>query len=119
MDFGAFLFGSLRSLAEKWSVMGTFAVPVPCVLRSFADQTFGYISVSQAYNEELKVMLNEPLNDATIVPEMGESKPSATAQQGGVAGSGSKGSGGSGASGKRKAVPLEELTRFTMVKRIW
>jgi len=61
----------------------------------------------QAYNRELKTMLSESRDDATLVPEIGERPRNAKEE-------------GSGRSdGKRKNVKLEDLTRFTMVKRIW
>ena len=43
-------------------------------------------------------------DDAIPVAEIGESKP---------------GGGGDKDGGRRKRLPLEEITRFTMVKRIW
>lgn len=57
-------------------------------------------------------MLNQARDDAQLVPEIGEAvAPAGRAQKEGASG-GMKG-------GKRKGIPLEELTRFTMVKRIW
>lgn len=52
-------------------------------------------------------MLSESRDDATLVPEIGERPRNAKEE-------------GLGRSdGKRKSVKLEDLTRFTMVKRIW
>ena len=58
----------------------------------------------QQYNKELKTLLDSKRDDASPVAEIGELK----------AGGGDKDGGG-----KRKRLPLEEITRFTMVKRIW
>jgi hypothetical protein len=52
-------------------------------------------------------MLSQSRDDATVVPEIGERTRIALKE-------------GSGQSnGKRRNVKLEDLTRFTMVKRIW
>ena len=53
-------------------------------------------------------MLSQSRDDAVRVPDIGESTASGkeTVQKG-------------GGGGKKKNIPLEELTRFTMVKRIW
>ena len=58
---------------------------------------------TQRYNRELKDILDDSRDDVPPVPEMGERPP-------GAAPSGK---------GKRSRVKLEDLTRFTMVKRIW
>lgn len=55
------------------------------------------------YNRELKTLLDNKRDDASPVAEIGERKM----------GDGDKDG------GKRKRLPLEEITRFTMVKRIW
>ncbi|KAF8335752.1 eukaryotic membrane protein family-domain-containing protein [Cantharellus anzutake] len=65
----------------------------------------------QAYNRELKSMLTSARDDAPFVPEIGEAVRGGKDGQG----SGERESGG----GKRKTIRLEDLTRFTMVKRIW
>lgn len=54
-------------------------------------------------------MLTSARDDASFVPEIGE------AVRGAKDGQGLEGRD----SGKRKRVELEDLTRFTMVKRIW
>ncbi|KAF8308386.1 DUF747-domain-containing protein [Clavulina sp. PMI_390] len=72
----------------------------------FGRPPIGEGKAERAYNLELATLLNQPRDDAQRVPEMGER---------GKEGPGAGSSGG----GKRKAIPLEELTRFTMVKRIW
>ena len=58
---------------------------------------------AQSYNKELKTLLDSRRDDASPVAEIGERRP----------GDGDKDG------GKRKRLPLEEITRFTMVKRIW
>lgn len=52
------------------------------------------------YNRELKTLLDDRRDDAAPVPDVGERKLGEEP-------------------GKRKRLPLEEITRFTMVKRIW
>ena len=58
---------------------------------------------SQLYNKELKTLLDSRRDDASPVAEIGERKPGEGDKDG----------------GKRKRLPLEDITRFTMVKRIW
>ena len=59
----------------------------------------------QDYNRELKTLLDNKRDDASPVAEIGEHKPSVGAKDEG--------------DGKKKRLPLEEITRYTMVKRIW
>jgi hypothetical protein len=63
----------------------------------------------QKYNRELKDILDNRRDDAAPVLEIGER------------GSGERGviETARDGDGKRKRPKLEELTRFTMVKRIW
>ena len=63
----------------------------------------------QKYNRELKDILGNTRDNAAPVPEIGERDSSDTS----VIGSGRD------EDGKQKRPKLEELTRFTMVKRIW
>lgn len=63
----------------------------------------------QKYNRELKDILDNVRDDAAPVSEIGERGSSET----GVIESGRD------EDEKRKRPKLEELTRFTMVKRIW
>ncbi len=58
------------------------------------------ILLSQQYNKELKTLLDSKRDDVSPVAEIGERN-------------------GENDGGKRKRLPLEEITRFTMVKRIW
>ena len=74
------------------------------------------VRVSQAStpsspSSELKTILDNRRDDAVPVAEIGERK----LDEG--KGEGKGDSGGSG--NKRKRLELEEITRFTMVKRIW
>lgn len=72
---------------------------VSCQARSIRQKLITYYG--QTYNRELKSLLNQSKDDATMVADMGEGK----AEKGG--------------GGKKKRIQLEELTRFTMIKRIW
>ena len=58
----------------------------------------------QKYNRDLKTILDSRRDDAEPVAEIGERKPEEKAAGGGD---------------KKKRLPLEEITRYTMVKRIW
>ena len=64
------------------------------------------ITSIQRYNKELKTLLDNRRDDANPVAEIGEL-------------AGGKGDRGDKDGGKRKRLPLEDITRFTMVKRIW
>lgn len=71
------------------------------------------INVSrQKYNRDLKTLLDNKRDDAAPVAEIGERKPE---QNGKFSSSGRGGGGGD----KKTRLELEEITRFTMVKRIW
>lgn len=59
----------------------------------------------QIYNRELKVILDRQQDDAAPVAEIGERERNRE--------------GGNASEGTRRRPKLEELTRFTMVKRIW
>lgn len=72
------------------------------------DSQYALLDV-QKYNRELKDILGNAGDDASRVPEIGERNSSDT----NVIGSGRD------EDGKQKRPKLEELTRFTMVKRIW
>jgi hypothetical protein len=56
--------------------------------------------------------VNQARDDAEMVADIGENPEDAVHLN---KASGAKGNGG----GNRKVIPLEQLTRFTMVKRIW
>lgn len=72
-------------------------------INDFGRDPIGEGSDERAYNRELKTLLDNHADNAEVGPEIGEREASSQAV----------GSGG------RKRVRLEDLTRFTMVKRIW
>ncbi|PSS37851.1 hypothetical protein PHLCEN_2v319 [Hermanssonia centrifuga] len=75
------------------------------VVNDFGRNPIGEAKEEQKYNRDLKTLLDHNRDDAEPVAEIGERKSE-------VAGGGEGG-------GKRKRLPLEEITRYTMVKRIW
>ncbi|KAL4242771.1 TAPT1 family protein [Abortiporus biennis] len=72
-------------------------------VNDFGRDPIGEGKEEQKYNRDLKTLLDNSRDDATPVAEIGERPPGEEP----VAG------------GKRKRLDLEEITRFTMVKRIW
>ncbi|KAF9071697.1 eukaryotic membrane protein family-domain-containing protein [Rhodocollybia butyracea] len=58
------------------------------------------------YNRELKTLLDNYQDDVLPSAEIGENPPKDSRK-------------GAGGKGKKGRIPLEELTRYTMVKRIW
>lgn len=73
------------------------------VVNDFGRNSIGEGKEEQAYNKELRTILDDMRDDATPVPDIGERRSEDDPGKG----------------GKRKRLPLEEITRFTMVKRIW
>lgn len=73
---------------------------------SLCETTMPYtlLTPTQKYNRDLKTLLDNKQDDTAPVAEIGERK------------TGDKDTGGDV---KRKRLALEEITRFTMVKRIW
>ncbi|KAJ7594586.1 eukaryotic membrane protein family-domain-containing protein [Mycena floridula] len=69
------------------------------VINDFGRDPIGEGKEEQKYNRELKSLVDNRKDDATISTDMGESTK--------------------GRRGKTERVKLEDLTRFTMVKRIW
>ncbi|KAI0779867.1 eukaryotic membrane protein family-domain-containing protein [Fomes fomentarius] len=69
----------------------------------FGRDPIGEGKEEQLYNKELKTLLDNRRDDLSPLAEIGERKP----RQGDKDGD------------KRKRLPLEDITRFTMVKRIW
>ncbi|KAF4620641.1 hypothetical protein D9613_000239 [Agrocybe pediades] len=70
------------------------------VVNDFGRDPIGEGKEEQAYNKKLKTLLDSDRDDVPPTSEMGENK--------------------SGEQGKKKGrVKLEDLTRYTMVKRIW
>ncbi|KIP06627.1 hypothetical protein PHLGIDRAFT_106799 [Phlebiopsis gigantea 11061_1 CR5-6] len=74
------------------------------VVNDFGRDPIGEGKDEQKYNRELKNLLDSRRDDTYPVAENGERKP---------------GESDKGSDGKKKRVPLEEITRYTMVKRIW
>jgi hypothetical protein len=70
------------------------------------------------YNRELKTVLSHAADDVPPVSEMGQASGNGERGRSGGMRDGGVGAGGAGGGGRKK-VALEELTRFTMVKRIW
>lgn len=63
------------------------------------------IMLFQAHNKDLKLALNNKMDDAEYTSEIGERRHTGSSEV--------------LTDMKRKRPKLEELTRFTMVKRIW
>jgi hypothetical protein len=72
---------------------------ITIALLSSVNSSMHFLSGMKVYNKELRTLLDNERDDAPRTAEMGENKP--------------------GQRGKKGRVPLEELTRYTMVKRIW
>ncbi|KAH8083789.1 eukaryotic membrane protein family-domain-containing protein [Cristinia sonorae] len=75
-------------------------------VNDFGRDPIGEGQEERKYNRDLKTLLDNKRDDATPVAEIGERKP----EQNGKSSSGGD---------KKKRLELEEITRFTMVKRIW
>ncbi|EMD37504.1 hypothetical protein CERSUDRAFT_114143 [Gelatoporia subvermispora B] len=73
------------------------------VINDFGRPPIGEGKEEQEYNRELKKLLDNRRDDSSPVAEIGERKPGRDDDAG----------------GKKKRLPLEDITRFTMVKRIW
>lgn len=83
------------------------------VVNDFGRDPIGEGKEEREYNRDLKTILDNKRDDAVPVAEIGERKPG---DGGGKVDGGGKGGGGDGG---KKRLELEEITRFTMVKRIW
>lgn len=82
-------------------------------MNDFGRDPIGEGGEERVYNRGLKTYLDNQLDDATAVAEIGENEQRDR-------GKGEKidcGDGGGG--GSKKRPDLEDITRFTMVKRIW
>jgi hypothetical protein len=77
-------------------------------INDFGRDPIGEGKEEQIYNRELKTLLDNRRDDASPTAEIGE-----RARTGSGLSAVSTGGGG------RKRVKLDDLTRFTMVKRIW
>ncbi|EKM54325.1 uncharacterized protein PHACADRAFT_162698 [Phanerochaete carnosa HHB-10118-sp] len=80
-------------------------------VNDFGRDPIGEGREEQRYNRELKTLLADQRDDAVPVAEIGERKE-------GERKGGKEGKEGGGGGGKKR-LPLEEITRYTMVKRIW
>lgn len=69
------------------------------VVNDFGRDPIGEGKEERKYNKELKSILDDDRDDAPRTAEIGENKP--------------------GDTNKKRRLRLEELTRYTMVKRIW
>lgn len=95
---------NLISYATRRQV-GTEARAAADTINDFGRDPIGEGKEERKYNKQLKKMVDDWRDDTVRVREMGEGHmPDGN---------------GHGSGGDKKRVPLEELTRFTMVKRIW
>ncbi|EEB89565.1 hypothetical protein MPER_12320 [Moniliophthora perniciosa FA553] len=74
-------------------------------INDFGRDPIGEGKEEQIYNKELKTLLDNKSDDIMPIAEIGEGGPPKAE--------------GRGVGGKKGRVKLENLTRFTMVKRIW
>ncbi|KZP34527.1 DUF747-domain-containing protein [Athelia psychrophila] len=77
-------------------------------INDFGRDPIGEGKEEQIYNKELKTLLDNRQDDASPTAEIGELDRTNNGRPTGARGTGGK-----------KRVRLEDLTRFTMVKRIW
>ncbi|EGO25815.1 hypothetical protein SERLADRAFT_348482 [Serpula lacrymans var. lacrymans S7.9] len=77
------------------------------VVNDFGRDPIGEGREEKEYNKQLKKMVDDWRDNAAVVGEMGEARGP------------KNGNGREKADGGKKRVELEDLTRFTMVKRIW
>ncbi|TFY81760.1 hypothetical protein EWM64_g2256 [Hericium alpestre] len=78
---------------------GMEAREIADTVNDFGRDPIGEGREEQKYNRELKTLLDNKRDDAPLTAEIGEGRDAGD--------------------GKRKRPKLEDLTRFTMVKRIW
>lgn len=81
-------------------------------INDFGRDPIGEGGEERVYNRELKTYLDNQADDATAVAEIGENQKSGSKGE-------NTGRGESGGGGNKKRPDLEDITRFTMVKRIW
>ncbi|KDQ57592.1 hypothetical protein JAAARDRAFT_58180 [Jaapia argillacea MUCL 33604] len=83
------------------------------VVNDWGRDPIGEGEEERKYNRELKKYLVNPLDDASPTAEIGEYRPPPSIK-------GDEGAKkGEDEVGKKKKLKLEDITRFTMVKRIW
>lgn len=80
------------------------------IVNDFGRDPIGEGKEEQIYNRELKALLDNRRDDVNPTAEIGERARTAS----GLSTVSMEGGGGI-----KKRVKLEDLTRFTMVKRIW
>lgn len=83
---------------------GTEARAAADRVNDFGRDPIGEGIEEREYNKQLRKMVDNWRDDAVCVSEMGEGQENSKVE---IMGNG------------KKRVPLEDLTRFTMVKRIW
>lgn len=86
-------------------------------VNDFGRDPIGEGREEQRYNKDLKTLLTDRRDDAASVEEIGENRQEEGRGRG--KDEKNKGKGGDGGGGGKKRLPLEEITRYTMVKRIW
>lgn len=72
-------------------------------VNDFGRDPIGEGDEERVYNQELRTYLDNQMDDAAAVAEIGENKENGYKDGG----------------GGKKRPELEDITRFTMVKRIW
>jgi hypothetical protein len=77
-------------------------------INDFGRDPIGEGDEERVYNRELKTYLANKMDDSAAVAEIGENKEKNRSEKG-----------GGGGGGDKKRPDLEDITRFTMVKRIW
>lgn len=80
-------------------------------INDFGRDPIGEGDEERVYNRGLKTYLDNQLDDAAAVAEIGENENENRGDK--------IGHGDSGRGGGKKRPDLEDITRFTMVKRIW
>jgi hypothetical protein len=83
-------------------------------VNDFGRDPIGEGGEERVYNRELKTYLENRMDDAAAVAEIGENT-----EEKGIKGGERVVCGDGGSGGGKKRPELEDITRFTMVKRIW
>jgi len=81
-------------------------------MNDFGRDPIGEGGEERVYNRELKTYLDNQMDDAAPVAEIGENGEKSVNK-------GERNGGGGDGGGGKKRPDLEDITRFTMVKRIW
>jgi len=80
-------------------------------INDFGRDPIGEGDEERVYNQELKTYLDNKTDNAAAVAEIGENEKNRSKSE--------KNSHGGGGGSEKKRPDLEDITRFTMVKRIW